>query len=397
MIPLIPLEKLSELPLPAELDGSLGKNRATATPLITVSNDMEAISAWLAEYANRHTTYRNYRKEAERLLLWALIERQKPLSSLEGEDLLAYSQFLDNPTPQERWCGPRLARNGKRWSSAWRPFVGPLSKGAKITAFAGLNSLFNYLLDINYLVAHPMRGVKRQVSHQHDIHAQQARVVERIISPEEWFALQDVLEEYPDKHPVHRWEKARLRFMLALFYFAGLRIEELVSHTMGAFQKVRDYRADKDRWWLYVTRKGGKVKKIPVNQALLTALQDYRKELELTELPLPDETEPLIRSQETKQAITTRRVNQIIKALAQSAAKKLELHAPEKAARLRKLSAHWLRHLSLSMQDLVGMRKQHIKENAGHENERTTEIYLHAIDEQRHDEMEKLAWRINKD
>lgn len=41
------------------------------------------------------------------------------------------------------------------------------------------------------------------------------------------------------------------------------------------------------------------------------------------------------------------------------------------------------------------MSSQNIKENAGHENMQTTEIYLHVLDNQRHDEMEKLQWQLN--
>ncbi|MEI2769769.1 MAG: hypothetical protein V9G98_03200 [Candidatus Competibacter sp.] len=41
----------------------------------------------------RPQTLRNYRKEAERLLLWALLERGKPLSSLTREDCLQYEAF----------------------------------------------------------------------------------------------------------------------------------------------------------------------------------------------------------------------------------------------------------------------------------------------------------------
>jgi hypothetical protein len=60
--------------------------------LLMAGNDHEAIAAWLA--SKRRTTddkelsatQRSYRKEAERLLLWAILERKKALSSLSVED-----------------------------------------------------------------------------------------------------------------------------------------------------------------------------------------------------------------------------------------------------------------------------------------------------------------------
>jgi hypothetical protein len=42
-IPLMPFEKLPDLPLPSTLDGSLGNNRSLQKPLINASNDIEAI------------------------------------------------------------------------------------------------------------------------------------------------------------------------------------------------------------------------------------------------------------------------------------------------------------------------------------------------------------------
>src|SRR5271155_4603384 len=102
---IVPLEQLTSIQLSDTLDGTLGIHREkNKLPLISASNDLEAIKCWLQEYSNRPTTHRNYQKDAERLLLWTIAERKKPLSSLEGDDLLAYSEFLDNPQPKEKWC-----------------------------------------------------------------------------------------------------------------------------------------------------------------------------------------------------------------------------------------------------------------------------------------------------
>ena len=100
-----PLEQLAVMVLPDALNGALGSNRKVGKALIKAKTDLEAIHCWLAEYANKPTTtYHHYRKDAERLLLWALTERNKPLASLNADDLLAYSHFLDNPSPFEKWC-----------------------------------------------------------------------------------------------------------------------------------------------------------------------------------------------------------------------------------------------------------------------------------------------------
>ena len=65
-----PLERLV---IPSELDGSKGFNRAvTGRAQIAANNDLDAIRAWLSRFTDTRTTFENYRKEAERLLLWSV-------------------------------------------------------------------------------------------------------------------------------------------------------------------------------------------------------------------------------------------------------------------------------------------------------------------------------------
>ena len=117
----VPLERLV---VPAGLDGRAGTNRAppSATHHLGAEHDLAAVHAWLAEFRDSPHTARAYRKEAERLLLWALVEGGKPLSSLTREDLLRYEAFLADPQPAARWCGAKALRG----SPHWRPFEGPL-------------------------------------------------------------------------------------------------------------------------------------------------------------------------------------------------------------------------------------------------------------------------------
>lgn len=47
------------------------------------------------------STQRAYRKDAERLILWAILERGHALSSLTTEDSIAYPAFLRHPLEAE--------------------------------------------------------------------------------------------------------------------------------------------------------------------------------------------------------------------------------------------------------------------------------------------------------
>jgi hypothetical protein len=136
-----PLEKLI---VPAELDGSGGAfRRPRSHCLLSATNDYAAILAWIqskqgitpeqkarakARRRGRDAgtedplewmqylshTQRAYRKEAERFLLWAIIEKGKPLSSMTVEDCVNYRAFLADPQPRSRWCAQR---NRERWSA----------------------------------------------------------------------------------------------------------------------------------------------------------------------------------------------------------------------------------------------------------------------------------------
>ncbi|MPW11322.1 integrase, partial [Paraburkholderia sp. CNPSo 3155] len=71
---LIAPRPLDVLELPDDLDGRTGVNRATGRRQIAADDDLAAVRAWLARVADTKTTFENYRKEAERLLLWSIVQ-----------------------------------------------------------------------------------------------------------------------------------------------------------------------------------------------------------------------------------------------------------------------------------------------------------------------------------
>jgi hypothetical protein len=118
-----PITPWETILVPHELDGSSGIFRApTQLCALEADNDWLAINAWLERHEAAETR-RAYRREAERLLLWAIVERGKALSSLANEDATAYRAFLRHPAPRVRWVGPARPRS----SAGWRPFTGSMS------------------------------------------------------------------------------------------------------------------------------------------------------------------------------------------------------------------------------------------------------------------------------
>lgn len=89
VLPDEPVRPIESLRIPADLSGAAGTNRArSAVRHISANDDLAAVTAWLARYTDAPGTVAAYRKEAERLLLWTVIQHGKPLSSLTHEDLL---------------------------------------------------------------------------------------------------------------------------------------------------------------------------------------------------------------------------------------------------------------------------------------------------------------------
>lgn len=369
------------------LSGEQGTNRESlATCQIQARNDYEALQSWLREYQHKYTTYRTYQKEAERFLLWSISERSKPLSSLHRDDVEAYLHFLDDPQPRDKWCGSKTGRGCRRGDPNWRPFTGPLSYSAKMTAISAIDSLLNYLVDARYLTFNPMGLIRKKRFAVKNKIANELALHERILTLEEWHAMLDTLDDYPETTRSEKNEKERLKFIVAILYLLGLRVNELVTHCWNAFRKVED------RWWFYVVGKGDKLARIPVNDELLRSIIKYRSFLDKSPYPASDESTNLICSFTTNAAITTRQINKILKRWAVISASKF-INEPDKSNKLKKFSAHWLRHLSATMQDKAGISFKHIRANHRHENDETTRRYVHAIDGDRHNEMQRLNLR----
>jgi len=195
---LLPFEKLL---VPDSLDGREGRFRAPLSECrLAAHNDHEAIACWLAAKSARaqpqarpmtqaegrvdgrrddpprlNATQRAYRKEAERLLLWCVLEQQKPMSSLSVDDVVTYQGFL--AAPPAHWCGPRHCQ---RWTPHWRPLEGALSAVARRHAMTVLSALFGFLCNEGYLTANPFATVaKPKVSRS-------AKEPVHVLTPAQW-------------------------------------------------------------------------------------------------------------------------------------------------------------------------------------------------------------------
>ncbi|MEK8034946.1 tyrosine-type recombinase/integrase [Ideonella sp. DXS29W] len=371
------------------LSGRDGTNRSRSGHCqLAADTDREAVLAWLARYAGSPNTLANSRREAERLLLWALAERGKPLSSLTHEDLLLYQHFLADPQPAERWVmapGRKLARG----HPAWRPFAGPLSPASVRQAMVIVNSMLSWLVQAGYLAGNPLSLSRHRRS------AAPPRVV-RFLEDDLWSEVRSAIATLPKATEREQATYWRARWLFSLLYLCGLRISEVVGNTMGGFFSRTDPKTAKLRWWLHINGKGDKDRLVPATDELMLELTSYRHWLGLSPLPQYEEPSPLLFpvwwQAPSRGAIqwpvqmTRAAAHAVVKDIFEIASQRLRAKGPEHHARadkLRAASSHWLRHtMGSRLADGVDLR--HIRDTFGHASLTTTGIYLHTEDDARH-------------
>lgn len=424
---IVPLDKFI---VPAALDGSAGAYRAPQRLcLLRATNDYEAVLTWLRtrqgltpeqraaiktkrgidpaapeapmawlQYLSH--TQRAYLKEAERFLLWAILQRQKPLSSMTLEDCDAYRQFLADPTPADVWCGPRAR---EKWSPLWRPFEGPLSVSAQRHAVTILKSLYKFLVDQCYLIGNPWNGVAPPRPAQPRLQAG------RSFTAAQWTFIEGQLQQLPDSSV-----SVRLRFALHLLYATGLRLSEVVQATVADLQWV-SYPADAgddepvEGWELKVRGKGGKLRIVPVPLDVIGELSKYlvargldpdpeharnRGAFLLGKAVDLDERAPWAeasrRAVDPKEGIAAATFYAQVKAFFADCAQAMTLRDAKGAQRLAAASTHWMRHTHGSHSVAAGTPLDVVQQNMGHASLNTTTIYTTSEERRRMKEMGKF-------
>lgn len=339
---IVPYEKLV---LPADLDGRAGRYRAPHEKcLLVAANDHEAIGAWLASKrpggfigsaeGDLSSTQRSYRKEAERLLLWSVLERKKALSSLSVDDAAAYRRFLADPP--STWCGPRYHQ---RWSPLWRPLEGPLTPTALRQSLIILRSLFAFLVSHAYVTDNPFADLALPPI------PQRLRGSSRTLSIAQWDHIDTLLQGHVDSEPGRR-----LRRAMRWLYATGLRLSEITNARSEDLEPAGSPTSDGSKapdWLLSVTGKGGRRRQVPVPAELVDELGDElarhgfdrqvgaegNNGIHVLARFDPDLDRPAPWSASG--------LYQAIKAFLAQAANNLE---GADAQQLRKASTHWLRH-----------------------------------------------------
>jgi site-specific recombinase XerD len=322
---------------PAEVDGSQGTFRAPkVTCALDADNDYQAVQTWLSLHESP-ATQRTYRKEAERLILWAIVERGHALSSLTPEDAIAYRAFLRHPSPRARWIGPVRART----SPYRRPFNSSLAPRSVAHALSILGALFRWLIEQRYVLANPFAGIKvREATGVNVLDTSHA------FTEGEWWLVRTIADGLEWSYGWSAPAAQRLRFLLDFGYATGLRASELVGATPGHVET--DARGDH---WLRVTGKGKKLARVALPPLAWDAPRTLSRRTRVA-----NRTGALAAGNaghrqpgggervDHEAAISSVRLWGVLRRFFLLAAQAMEADHPPLAEKLRRASPHWMRH-----------------------------------------------------
>ena len=224
----------------------------------------------------------------ERLVLWALVERQRSLSSLDRGDLVSFREFLYSPPAN--WCRSDCVM---RCSEDWRPLRGPLKAAGVRQVLVYVNLMFAAWHASGYLRINPAHGLShvRDVTPDRPGSSRRAVIGQRKATGEscafgrgDLDAMACELAKHPDS-PARR----RLRAILSLFLDSGLRASEVQMLTLNwPVQSPLDNVLSE---WVPVALIGGerKPRAIQIRQCTLNALevhyQDRMAQIDSSALP----------------------------------------------------------------------------------------------------------------
>lgn len=383
-LPALAVHSIDDLVLPQDLDGSAGSNRAELNSLEAV-NDLDAIQKWLNARAVNANTLSQYRKESERFLLWSTMERGKPLSSLTAADAALYPVWLERlgrtepevwakdwRLAQSVWIGPK---NAPRLSETWRPFNGPLTISSRKTALTVVRILFGFLTKTGYLKFNPFDQISTKVRFLPGEGAPKA-FADRSLTERQWDEVLEHLESMEDGQI-----KARLKVILSLGKGLGMRASEII-HARTGWIAVRRI-GDEDMTVIEIVGKGDKVRRLPLSDSTLAAINDYLALRELPDVHTAPVDTPLIANlgvgrrgvQSNGDGISRSGVHKILTEFFEEAAAKVQDKSPADAAKLRAGSAHWLRH-TFATTALKAMDINVVQNAMGHASIGTTSRYL---------------------
>ena len=344
-------------------------------------------------------TYERFRNDVERFLLWAFIEKKKPIDQLRKSDLLEYADFCW--LPPVTWIGTsnqerfKISNGYSTANELWFPYKiqAPKSQKAQYivdkkkyrpsqqtlsSMFTAIIVFYNYLMAEDFCIGNPAQIAKKDC--RHFIIDSQVKEIKRLTASQ-WQYVLDTAVEMADENPMFE----RNLFVIASLKTLFLRISELSerpnwSPTMGHF-----WQDDDENWWLKVFGKSRKLRDITVPIDFLPFLERYRASRGLMGLPSSNENSTLVEKVRGQGGMTSRHLRRLVQNVFDQAYENMRIsEGANKALKLKEASAHWLRHTGASMEIERGRPLKDISEDLGHASMATTDtVYVQSENKKR--------------
>jgi integrase/recombinase XerD len=363
-----------------------------------VDDDVLHTQAFLKSYSRKsEATYRGYRNEVERLLLWAWTIAGKSVIQLKRPDLEAYFDFVHSP--HRAWVASAVTDRFKlidgqmHKNSNWRPFVAKIAKEDRAEAMAAglsvkidttghllsheamkicysaVSCFYDYLTDESYAFGNPIPAIRKQSVYL--IKGATQKAIKRL-SDLQWDTVLDCAKRNADQSP----EYERTLFVIAMLKTLYLRVSELSDRPN--WQPVwKHFLQDSDgNHWLKVLGKGNKIRDISVPSALFSYIERYQR-YRVSLNPNFGANSSLVSKQRGTGGMTSRQLRRIVQQSFDQAYQQMCDEGFLKDAKvLREASTHWLRHTGAS-QDIATRPLKHMADDLGHASMGTTDqVYI---------------------
>ena len=354
--------------------------------------------AFLKSYSRKsEATYRSYRNEVERLLLWSWTLAEKTVIQLKRPDLERYFDFVHSP--QSSWVAESVQERFKiiggesRQNENWRPFAAKISKEDRKKALAGgldvkpqkdghvlsgeamkicfsaISCFYDYLVDEGYAFGNPIPAIRKQSPYL--IKGATQKNIKRL-SDLQWEYVLDCAKEAADKDSSFE----RMLFVVALLKTLYLRVSELSDRSNWQPIWQHFWQDSEGNHWLKVLGKGNKLRDVSVPGALFPYIERYRE----YRTQLSDNfnsNAPLVIKNRGTGGMTSRQLRRIVQQAFDLAYDKMTSESfADEAKALREATTHWLRHTGAS-QDISTRPLKHMADDLGHASMGTTDqVYI---------------------
>lgn len=337
-------------------------------------SDKDAIrlADWLRERKGSPNTFVTYRVVVFRFYLWMKFKKIK-LKRISRSDIFEYIDFMKKPDSD--WCGNR--RHFKHHE--WRPFKEGLTVYSINHNIQILRQLFSELTEFKYLRKNPY---PKKVNLESKV---KGLPISRYLTKPECQQIIKYINELPAKNYSEIEFKVRMKWVILFLLYTACRRCELNGATMQSFF----YRNNK--LWIEVIGKGNQYGVVPILKPLEDALNEYRafyglpslanRTMDESHIPVVIKSRQGTVYQGFHHTTIWHNIKSICNSLADLSNEELFVN------KLRRVSTHWFRHTSATLQVDAGIEIRIVQQVLRHKSIDTTMRYQHVDQDRQHDEM----------